>query len=63
MVGILLFYLFCISVFDEMAIDIHLPVGNLNMANLDISLKDVSADNKHDIEAQYAQRMTMPLSR
>jgi len=67
----MLFYLLCMTMFDEMEVGIHLPIGNLTLPQLDISVKDAlpSGDHKrhphhHDEESQmYNQRISLPIQR
>jgi hypothetical protein len=68
----MLFYLLCMTMFDEMEVGIHLPIGNLTLPQLDISVKDAlpSMDHKHhhhhhhDEESQvYSQRISLPIQR
>jgi hypothetical protein len=58
------------TMFDEMEVGIHLPIGNLNIGTLDISVKDVpppvehKQHHHHDEESQlYSQRISLPLQR
>lgn len=58
------------TMFDEMDVGIHLPLGALTVAPLDISVKDTMqhVDHKHhhhhDEESQiYNQRISLPLQR
>ena len=59
------------TMFDEMEVGIHLPLGTLSVPALDISLKDSMphvSDQKHlhhhDEESQiYNQRISLPLQR
>lgn len=58
------------TMFDEMEVGIHLPIGNLNVPSPDISTKDTmsqAVDHKyhhHDEESQlYSQKISLPLQR
>jgi hypothetical protein len=68
-VSLLLFYLFAMTMFDEMGVGIHLPIGNLNTApQLDVKDTIPPIDHKqhlhHDEESQlYSQRISIPLQR
>ena len=68
-VGLLLFYLFVMTMFDEMEVGIHLPIGDLNAApQLDVKDTLPQLDHKHhhhhDEESQlYSQRISIPLQR
>jgi hypothetical protein len=49
--------------FDEMSVGIHLPVGNLNVGNIDMTMREAQLD-KHDLESQYGGRsISLPLPR
>lgn len=52
------------TMFDEMGIPIHLPIGDLNAP---VHPKEMIPDMKphyhHDEESQYMQRISMPMSR
>ena len=59
------------TMFDEMEVGIHLPLGNLNIGNPDVS-KDAPPPvqekhhhhHHHDEESQiYSQRISLPLQR
>jgi len=71
-VGLMLFYLLCMTMFDEMGVPIHLPIGDLNAPPPELPFKDISIpqglDQKHhhhhDEESQmYSQRISLPLQR
>ena len=57
------------TMFDEMDVGIHLPLGALNVAPLDISVKEnmhhvEKQHHHHDEESQlYNQRISLPLQR
>ena len=68
-VGLLLFYLFVMTMFDEMEVGIHLPIGNLNTAP-QLDVKDtmppveLKQHHHHDEESQlYSQIINIPLQR
>lgn len=56
------------TMFDEMEVGIHLPIGTLNIAPVEISndrmdMKHQVHHHHHDEENQYGQRITLPLPR
>ena len=60
MVALLLFYLLCMTMFDEMDVGIHLPIGALNVPPLDVALQqhnEKHSAHHHDEESHvYARR-------
>jgi hypothetical protein len=73
-VAFLLFYLLCVTMFDEMGVGIHLPVGDLSARaapKLDIPYPhthDMKHDHRahhhhhhHDEEAQWGPRISLPM--
>jgi hypothetical protein len=58
------------TMFDEMQVGIHLPIGNLAPPPVEAHMKDMSPsmDHKHmhmhhDEENQYGQRISLPIPR
>jgi hypothetical protein len=58
-VALLLFYLLCMTMFDEMDVGIHLPIGALNVPPIDVALQHHNEKHAihHDEESHhYARR-------
>ena len=53
------------TMFDEMGVPIHLPIGDLNPPPVDAKelVPDMKSHYHHDEESQYMQRIAMPLPR
>jgi hypothetical protein len=53
-VALLLFYLLAMTMFDEMEIGIHLPIGALNVPPIDVMMRETSEKHHvhHDEESQ-----------